>query len=280
VVARTERNRCLCSRRQSARLLIWNLACFGNELLTNQNISLQQKTEEANKLAQKYNDLSTQFEDAKRQLEARGEDPKSIQAAQELLHQGKLEEALDAIKVADMRRKVSFQILATVPGKFTLLINNATDQILNIPHSKLIILGEPSQTFDMTVGGSPGGPPTVAFPALTRAPVTSVLFDCANGRSGWNTLYAMRYGPNPSLDQRQCKVCLEARIRNGEEVEKCEDLRCSGIAWVRGLWAHERGQSRRPSDQRLHPPCSAVLLLPPPSGANFAPNLLGDAATS
>ena len=64
-----------------------------NDLLDLRNISLQQKTAEANEWARKYNLLNDQFEAAKKELTAKGEDASLVQTAQDLLHQGKLEEA-------------------------------------------------------------------------------------------------------------------------------------------------------------------------------------------
>ena len=64
-----------------------------NDDLDRMDLSLQQKIAEANEWAKKYNELNTRFEETKKKLEAGGEDPTLVKAAQDLLHQGKLEEA-------------------------------------------------------------------------------------------------------------------------------------------------------------------------------------------
>jgi Tfp pilus assembly protein PilF len=64
-----------------------------NELLDLKDLSLQQKTAEANEWVRKYNELNAQLTDARRQLEANGEDATLVQTAQDLLHEGKLDEA-------------------------------------------------------------------------------------------------------------------------------------------------------------------------------------------
>jgi tetratricopeptide (TPR) repeat protein len=64
-----------------------------NELLDLKDLSLKQKTAEAEEWARKYNILNDQFETAKKQLAARGEDPTLVQTAQALLHEGRLDEA-------------------------------------------------------------------------------------------------------------------------------------------------------------------------------------------
>src|SRR5271157_2100520 len=64
-----------------------------NELLDRKDLDLKQKTAEANEWARKYNELNAQLEGAKKQLAAKGEDAALVQTAQDLLHQGKLEEA-------------------------------------------------------------------------------------------------------------------------------------------------------------------------------------------
>jgi tetratricopeptide (TPR) repeat protein len=64
-----------------------------NELLDRKDLDLKQKTAEANAWAQKYNDLNAQLEETKKQLAAKGVDATLVQSAQDLLHQGKLEEA-------------------------------------------------------------------------------------------------------------------------------------------------------------------------------------------
>ncbi|MBV8615325.1 MAG: tetratricopeptide repeat protein, partial [Acetobacteraceae bacterium] len=64
-----------------------------NELLDLKDLSLKQKTDEANGWARKYTELNAQFEETKKQLAAKGEDTTLVQTAQDLLHEGKLEEA-------------------------------------------------------------------------------------------------------------------------------------------------------------------------------------------
>src|SRR3954454_5547168 len=64
-----------------------------NDDLDRMDLSLRTKTVEANEWARKYNELNAQFEETKKQLEARGEDPTLVETAQDLLHQGKLDEA-------------------------------------------------------------------------------------------------------------------------------------------------------------------------------------------
>jgi tetratricopeptide (TPR) repeat protein len=61
--------------------------------LDRKNLDLDKKIAEANEWARKYNVLNTQLTEARRQLAAKGEDATLVQAAQDLLHQGKLEEA-------------------------------------------------------------------------------------------------------------------------------------------------------------------------------------------
>jgi tetratricopeptide (TPR) repeat protein len=63
------------------------------ELLDMKDRDLKQKIADANEWAQKYNELNAQLTDARRQLEAKGEDPTLVRTAQDLLHEGKLEEA-------------------------------------------------------------------------------------------------------------------------------------------------------------------------------------------
>ncbi len=64
-----------------------------NELLNRKDLDLKQKTAEANEWARRYNDLNAQLEETKKQLTAKGEDTTLVETAQDLLHQGKLEEA-------------------------------------------------------------------------------------------------------------------------------------------------------------------------------------------
>ncbi len=64
-----------------------------NELLDRMSLDLEQKTAEANDWARRYNELNAQLEETKKQLEAKGEDSTLVETAQDLLHEGKLEEA-------------------------------------------------------------------------------------------------------------------------------------------------------------------------------------------
>ena len=64
-----------------------------NELLDRKDLDLKQKTAEANDWARRYNELNAQLEETKKQLAAKGEDATLVQTAQDLLHEGKLEEA-------------------------------------------------------------------------------------------------------------------------------------------------------------------------------------------
>src|SRR5271170_1962515 len=63
------------------------------ELLDMKDRDLKQKIADANEWARKYNELNAQLTEARRQLTAKGEDATLVQAAQDLLHQGKLDEA-------------------------------------------------------------------------------------------------------------------------------------------------------------------------------------------
>jgi tetratricopeptide (TPR) repeat protein len=63
------------------------------ELLDQKDRDLNEKIAEANEWARKYNELDAQLTDARRQLEAKGEDATLVQTAQTLLHEGKLDEA-------------------------------------------------------------------------------------------------------------------------------------------------------------------------------------------
>ena len=56
-------------------------------------MSLTQKIAEANEWARKYNELNAQFEKTKKQLAGNSEDTALVQTAQDLLHEGKLDEA-------------------------------------------------------------------------------------------------------------------------------------------------------------------------------------------
>ena len=64
-----------------------------NDLLDRMGLDLKQKTDEANDWARRYKELNAQLEEAKKQLVAKGEDATFVQSAQDLLHEGKLDEA-------------------------------------------------------------------------------------------------------------------------------------------------------------------------------------------
>jgi tetratricopeptide (TPR) repeat protein len=64
-----------------------------NELLDRKDLDLKQKTAEANDWAHRYNELNAQLEETKKELAAKGQDATLVQTAQDLLHEGKLEEA-------------------------------------------------------------------------------------------------------------------------------------------------------------------------------------------
>jgi tetratricopeptide (TPR) repeat protein len=64
-----------------------------NELLDRKDLDLKQKIAEANDWARRYNELNAQLEETKKQLAAKGQDATLVQTAQDLLHEGKLEEA-------------------------------------------------------------------------------------------------------------------------------------------------------------------------------------------
>ena len=64
-----------------------------NELLDRKDLDLKQKTAEANDWAHRYNELNAQLDETKEQLAAKGQDATLVQTAQDLLHEGKLEEA-------------------------------------------------------------------------------------------------------------------------------------------------------------------------------------------
>ena len=57
------------------------------------NLDLKQKTAEADDWARRYNELNAQLEETKTQLAANGEDATLVETAQDLLHEGKLDEA-------------------------------------------------------------------------------------------------------------------------------------------------------------------------------------------
>jgi tetratricopeptide (TPR) repeat protein len=64
-----------------------------NELLDRKDLDLKQRTAEANDWAHRYNELNAQLEETKKQLAAKGQDATLVQTAQDLLHEGNLEEA-------------------------------------------------------------------------------------------------------------------------------------------------------------------------------------------
>ena len=64
-----------------------------NELLDRKDLDLKQKTAEANDWVRRYNELNAQLEETKKQLTAKGEDATLVQTAQDLLHEGKLDDA-------------------------------------------------------------------------------------------------------------------------------------------------------------------------------------------
>jgi tetratricopeptide (TPR) repeat protein len=64
-----------------------------NELLDRKDLDLKQKTAEANDWARRYTELNAQLDETKQHLTAKGEDATLVETAQDLLHQGKLEEA-------------------------------------------------------------------------------------------------------------------------------------------------------------------------------------------
>ena len=63
------------------------------ELLDMKDRDLKQKIVDANEWARKYNELNAQLIEARHRLAAKGETTTPVLAAQDLLHQGKLEEA-------------------------------------------------------------------------------------------------------------------------------------------------------------------------------------------
>jgi tetratricopeptide (TPR) repeat protein len=63
------------------------------ELLDMKDRDLNQKIADANEWVRKYNELNAQLTEARRQAAAKGEDATLVQTAQDLLHQGKLDEA-------------------------------------------------------------------------------------------------------------------------------------------------------------------------------------------
>jgi tetratricopeptide (TPR) repeat protein len=63
------------------------------ELLDMKDRDLKQKIADANEWARKYKELNSQLTETRRQLAAKGEDATLVQVAQDLLHEGKLDEA-------------------------------------------------------------------------------------------------------------------------------------------------------------------------------------------
>jgi tetratricopeptide (TPR) repeat protein len=61
--------------------------------LDTQKFNLKQKTDEANEWVRKYNELNARLTEARWRATAEGEDATLVQTAQDLLHQGKLDEA-------------------------------------------------------------------------------------------------------------------------------------------------------------------------------------------
>src|SRR5271165_3893844 len=64
-----------------------------NERLDRMELDLKQKITVADDWARRYNELNAELEETKKQLAAKGEDATLVQAAQDLLHEGKLDEA-------------------------------------------------------------------------------------------------------------------------------------------------------------------------------------------
>ncbi len=64
------------------------------KLLDRVDLDLKQKTDEANEWVRKYRDLDAQLETLKKQLADTGQDDALVQKAQDLLHEGKLDDAL------------------------------------------------------------------------------------------------------------------------------------------------------------------------------------------
>ena len=64
-----------------------------NERLDRMELDVKQKIAVADDWARRYNDLDAELEETKKRLAATGEDANLVQAAQDLLREGKLEEA-------------------------------------------------------------------------------------------------------------------------------------------------------------------------------------------
>jgi hypothetical protein len=64
-----------------------------NDQLDEKDLTIAQKIAEADEWARKYRELDQQLTEARSQTAARGDDETLIKAAQDLLHEGKLEEA-------------------------------------------------------------------------------------------------------------------------------------------------------------------------------------------
>jgi tetratricopeptide (TPR) repeat protein len=102
IVTQTTGQGSSCSPAQNGTGNIIVLVCNGvdpravarlNELLDLKDLSLKQKIAEANEWARKYTALSAQLDETKHQLAAKGEDATAVQTAQDLLHEGKLDDA-------------------------------------------------------------------------------------------------------------------------------------------------------------------------------------------
>src|SRR5271165_2165285 len=64
-----------------------------NERLDRKGLDPKQKIAEANDWVRRYTELNAQLEETQKQLTAKGEDATQVETAQDLLHEGKLEEA-------------------------------------------------------------------------------------------------------------------------------------------------------------------------------------------
>jgi hypothetical protein len=80
-----------------------------NERLNREDLDLKQKITEANDWARKYFELSAQIEEQKKQLTIHGESITPIQKAQDLLDEGKLDEA-----VGILQRRISNDVEARI----------------------------------------------------------------------------------------------------------------------------------------------------------------------
>jgi tetratricopeptide (TPR) repeat protein len=89
-----------------------------NDDLDRMDLTLKQKTDEADEWVRKYNVLNEQFEATKKQLAARGEDPTLVETAQDLLHEGRLEEA----------RKIYDRLIASDEGNVDRAVQDYFDR--------------------------------------------------------------------------------------------------------------------------------------------------------